>query len=150
MKKIICLLALLSTTFLHAEDKEEKPYFFYGQAQMVGFVPNAGVGIRGQWGVNGFDFSSSFVLSSIIVGTHVKGLYLLHPNTDGFYVGGGAGLLGVTSPMNELRGGVAATVESAIGYQWKNRKFLELNTITILEDRFDYATIPAITLGYRF
>ena len=147
MKKItFCLLATIFTIFSYSK---ETPYFTYGDVHAMGGYPMTGVGIRTQKGIHAFDFSGNVCplnpMQSLNL-FHLRSLYLVYPKQTGFYLGGGLGFLNEPETVK-----VSGSFESAIGYQWKNRIFLEGNAIVpFKQSQVRPSVWPGLTLGVGF
>jgi hypothetical protein len=146
MKKVLCLLAL---TFAVLGKATEKLYFTYGSVQAMGGYPMIGAGVRTQKGIHTFDFSGNIcpirppVTLNIF---HLRSLYLVYPNRTGLYFGGGLGLLNEPETIK-----ISGSFESAIGFQWANRIFLEGSAIVPLKQSPAISPIwPVLTLGFGF
>lgn len=146
MRTIICLLALTFAVCIHAT---ETTYFIYGDVQTMGGYPMIGTGVRLQKGIHSFDLSGNFCPlnppQSLNI-FHLKSLYLVYPKQREFYYGGG---LGILSEPESIR--VSGSFESTIGYQWKNRIFLEGNvTVPFKQSQVVSPIWPGLTLGFGF
>lgn len=146
MKAIACLLALALTTLGNAA---EKPYFTYGDIHAMGSYPMVGVGVRTQKGVHAFDFSgnaSPLNPPHSLNVFHLRSLYLVYPKQTGAYFGGGLGFLNEPETVK-----MSGSLESAVGYQWKNRVFLEGNAIVPFKQSQALAPVwPGLTVGFGF
>ena len=146
MKTFFCLVILILTAQVGAT---EKPYFLYGDIQAMGGYPMVGMGVRSQKGIHAFDFAgnacplnqpSSFAIF------HLRSLYILNPEKTNFYVGAGLGMLNEPETI-----GISGSFESALGYQWKNRIFAELNAIVPFKTSDSISPVwPGLTLGFGF
>jgi hypothetical protein len=146
MKTIVSVLAFTFAVFGYAA---EKPYFSYADVQAMGGHPMVGAGFRVQKGVHGFDFSGNTCPLSppdSLNIFHVKSLYLIYPKQKGLYLGGGLGLLNDPDSIK-----VSGSFESAIGYQWKNRLFIEGNAIVPFKQSQALVPVwPGLTFGVGF
>lgn len=131
---------------------EEETYFLYGDLEALCGFPLLGIGARAQRGVHGVDVSAnlSFLpyrdrhIRIAFFISHIKGQYLFYPWQEGFYCGGGLGILT----------GFGCG-EGTVGYQWKLKNqhacFLETNvTVPFPFKTCDYPYFPAITFGFSF
>jgi hypothetical protein len=146
MKKTIFFLAIVLAVWGHAA---ERPYFAYGNVHAMGGYPMVGLGVRAQTGIHAFDVSGNFCplnLPDTLQIFHLKSLYLFYPARANFYVGGGLGLLNEPETT-----GFTGSFESAIGYQWANRFFIEGNAIApFAQSRALLPVWPGLTLGFGF
>jgi hypothetical protein len=146
MKTFTFLLMLASALLGHAT---EKPYFTYGDVHTMGGYPMIGVGGRAQKGIHAFDLSinaSPLSLPASLNVFHLRSLYLVYPKQTGLYVGGGLGLLNEPETVK-----VSGSFESAIGYQWKSRIFLEGSAMVPLKQSEASVPVwPGVTVGYGF
>ncbi|OGN63663.1 MAG: hypothetical protein A3E80_02720 [Chlamydiae bacterium RIFCSPHIGHO2_12_FULL_49_9] len=127
----------------------EKPYFIYGDVHAMSGYPMVGAGVRAQKGIHAFDFSGNTCLlnppNSLNI-FHLRSLYLVYPKQVGFYLGGGLGILNEPETIE-----ISGSFESAIGYQWKNRVFLEGSTIVPFKQSQALAPVwPGLTFGVGF
>jgi len=144
MKTVVCFLTLI---FAVVSNAAEKPHFIYGDVHAMGGYPMIGVGVRTQKGIHALDFSGNTCplnppgsLSSF----HLRSLYLVYPKQTGFYFGGGLGILNEPESIK-----ITGSFESAIGYQWSNRIFLEGNAIWPFKTH-PAPVWPGLTLGFGF
>lgn len=130
-----------------AHRKARTDDFIYGSAQLMGGLPMAGVGVRLQNETHSLDFSgyTCFVDFPHAVSIfHLRGLCLFYPKQKGFYVGAGFGLLNEPETT-----GISGSIESAIGVQWKEQFFLELNAVAPFFTSI-FPVWPGLTLGIGF
>ncbi len=146
MKTVIFLLTLLFMGYGHTL---ESRYFVYGDAQAIGGYPMTGVGIRRQSGIHAWDISGNVCPLNPPASLqlfHVRGLYLIYPKEQGLYLGGGLGALNDPTTIN-----FSGTIEGALGYEWQNRVFFELNGIAPIQQSPPIAPVwPGLTLGMGF
>lgn len=149
MKKFATFISLIFlTTFLSAVDK---PYFVHGDVGTMGAFPMLGIGVRTKTGMHSFDVVGlMYPIKSFPF--HIKGLYLLYPKEEGFYLGGGLGFLNEPESLKQVTG----SYEGALGYQWnsdnkKTQSFLELNVIApFVEPQGTMRAWPGLTFGVGF
>ena len=147
MKTALCLFTLI---FAILGSAAEKPYFSYGEVHAMGGYPMVGIGIRTQKNIHAVDFSANTCPlnppKSLIV-FHLRALYLIYPAREGLYLGAGLGFLNEPETIKRSSG----SFESALGYQWKNRIFLEGNAIVPFKKSDILPPIwPGLSLGFGF
>ncbi|MES2273197.1 MAG: hypothetical protein V4487_03300 [Chlamydiota bacterium] len=149
-------MILIITASLHAE---EKSYFGYGDIHAMGGYPMLGIGVRAKTGIHCLDLSGNISpLPGLLHGKfspalfHVRGLYLIYPQQEGIYLGGGLGFLNEPETLVHPGG----SFEGALGYQWrrahKNPLFLEANAIAPFEKPGGKSlrVWPGLTFGLGF
>ncbi len=150
MKKYLLLFLIAVSAGASAK---EKNFFGYGDVSTMGSHPMVGVGVRSRTGIHAFDFSGHVMpwnrFSPFIF--HMKGIYLLYPQREGFYCGSGLGLLNEPRSLKSVTGSLEAT----LGYQTKNEDnapiFFEANLIApFIEPQGALRVWPGFTLGYGF
>lgn len=146
MKVIISVLTFTCAVFGCAV---ETPNFVYADVQAMGGHPMVGFGFRTQKGVHALDVSGNIrpvIPPEPLIIFHLKSLYLVYPQQKGFYLGGGLGLLNDPESVE-----VSGSFESTIGYQWKNRLFIEGNAIVPFKQSQALVPVwPGLTFGVGF
>ena len=141
---LICFLFISSCVVA-----EEATHFIYGDIHAMGGYPMVGVGVRAKKGKHGVDLSGNVLNKRLY---HAKGLYLFYPLNEGFYFGGG---LGVLSEPESIKGGVSGSAEGVVGYQWKlgnsHALFLDGGAIFPFKEPRGVGRVwPTLTLGLGF
>lgn len=147
MKKIITVLFLITSTYSFGSDSPN----FYCDIHAMGGYPMIGVGTRFQEGIHGFDLSINACPlnpTCSLNAFHTKGLYLFYPNKEGFYLGSGLGICKDPETMKRMDGSFEAT----IGYQSKNRFFIECGAFATFHKNecLERFICPALTIGCGF
>jgi len=118
----------------------------------MGGYPMVGIGFRAQQSIHAIDLSANtcpWNPPRSLTTFHFKMLYLVYPEKEGVYLGTGVGILKDPETMRHSSG----SFEGAIGYQWKNRVFLEGNAILPLKKSYIQGMSPVwpgLTLGFGF
>ena len=151
MKKYfyIFLIAITSICCATTYQENKNPIIKYMNLRSMGGLPMVGAGIRTQTGIYNLDLSANICptdLPKTLSIFHVRGLCLIYPKQLGFYFGGGLGMLNQPETIK-----ISSSFETAIGFQWPNKFFLEIDATCPMKHTHNINPIwPCLTLGYGF
>jgi hypothetical protein len=145
MKKFF-IFFLLPISLLRSENLSS---FTYTSINTMGTYPMFATGFRGHKGLHGLDISLSFCPTNLPKSLsifHLKSLYCLFPMQNSLYLAAGFGMLNDPKSIH-----LSSTIETSLGFQFKNRFFLEANgLIPTKQTTQNFPIWPGITVGYGF